>query len=857
MVEMEWHEGGRGKTSVQCDWNKADDAESVKCCMRNAFSAERHAWDIGMPLTSMVWNRVQLQRLRFKGAMHWYVVVRTWDGVHRLLVLHVPPRKFTCSEARQEHALRQATYQDDRQGNYSPGVRVRWDELRPLVEGDDVEWLDTMTTGGVPLQLHTRPAPYHRRGNFKSYEEHRDKGDAELRRMLERGVIEGPLLYRPWVVNPMGGVWQEEKGKWRTIHDLTASGVNDATQASTCQYDMLEDVLQEQTPGCYMIGWDLKDAFFNQGRRQEHCDYMGTETGGEFYRHRSTVFGGTDGPEHQQRTSNLWKRALNKKGQEGGWPDIRNTAAFMDDGHGIAPSSLTLANVQQQFTNMMEFFGDMGFADSEHKRVCPTTLKSYVGILIDSQEQTCRVEPSKVQKYTQAWHTLKEAASKGAVSRLNLASVIGKLQHTAPLVRGGQQLLGAAYTARDAVARGSELSWRQGCEVWLHAEAIKDLDTFVGLLPDAERRYYLDGAVKEENGFFAGFTSCTHEEMDSTSEAHARIPVYTTDASGFAGGGFSGDERFYHEYGVDERAPARSSNYRELDTGWRALEAFAEKKGWNNTRVLWRTDNTVSRAVVNKQGTMADSLGPVSSKIQNFCREKGLDLAACHIRGEENGLADRISRYVWDFDTADWMMVEKVFNEAERCSGRTLTLDGAADPVGSNSHLPRFCSKVESYFRRDLTGEALIANPDYKLIAEYLAYFLRYWRKSPHNTSGVFMLPIWESQGWWRLLKGAMLLFWIREGSSIFTSPEWFAQTEYRRRPANRIYRGETKWDVMVVFYPPTLASRGGSAGKDAQHDQAAAEGGRGRTPLLRMSGDVARDLQALYGLPPLEVHEL
>ena len=115
-------------------------------------------------------------------------------------------------------------------------------------------------------------------------------------------------------------------------------------------------------------------------------------------------------------------------------------------------------------------------------------------------------------------------------------------------------------------------------------------------------------------------------------------------------------------------------------------------------------------------------------------------MAACHIRGGENGLADRISRYVWDFDSADWMMVEKVFNEAERRSGRTLTLDGAADLLGSNSHLPRFCSKVESYFRRNLTGEALIANPDYKLIAEYLAYFLHFWRKSPHNTSGVFML---------------------------------------------------------------------------------------------------------------------
>ena len=79
----------------------------------------------------------------------------------------------------------------------------------------------------------------------------------------------------------------------------------------------------------------------------------------------------------------------------------------------------------------------MGFADSEHKRVSPTKVKSYTGIEINSTDQTCRVESKKVRKYTQAWQTLKEAASEWAVSRLNLASVVGKLQHTAPLVRGG------------------------------------------------------------------------------------------------------------------------------------------------------------------------------------------------------------------------------------------------------------------------------------------------------------------------------------------------------------------------------------------------------------------------------------
>ena len=178
---------------------------------------------------------------------------------------------------------------------------MNWDMFLPHLDEEDVAWVEQVRHGGIPLQLHHRPAAYFNNKNYGSYEQHEEKGHAELERMVERGVLEGPLLYRPWVVNPMGGVWQEEKGKWRTIHDLTASGVNGATIPSTCAYDMLEDVLKAQTPDCWMIGWDLKDAFFNQGRLQEHADYLDSfcTTTGKFYRHRYSTFGGTDGPKNQ------------------------------------------------------------------------------------------------------------------------------------------------------------------------------------------------------------------------------------------------------------------------------------------------------------------------------------------------------------------------------------------------------------------------------------------------------------------------------------------------------------------------------------------------------------------------------
>ena len=56
---------------------------------------------------------------------------------HRLLVLRVPAEKMS-REQRWEHARRQATYQDDERGNYSPGMRVQWELWKPYLSGEDL-----------------------------------------------------------------------------------------------------------------------------------------------------------------------------------------------------------------------------------------------------------------------------------------------------------------------------------------------------------------------------------------------------------------------------------------------------------------------------------------------------------------------------------------------------------------------------------------------------------------------------------------------------------------------------------------------------------------------------------------------
>ena len=219
-------------------------------------------------------------------------------------------------------------------------MRVQWEKWLPYVDGKDAEWVEQMRGGGQPILLSDKPKAYWRQaGNYWIFTEHSEKCAAEFRRLVERGAVEGPLHYRPHVVNPQSGVWQPEKQKWRTIYDLTASGINEMTLPMECSYDMLDDMLPRQQPDCWQFGWDLQDAFFNTGRWQEHADYMGLENteSGEFCRHRFALFGGSDCPSHQQPFSDVLARVMNRAGKKLGWPDTETTAVYMDDGHGVQP----------------------------------------------------------------------------------------------------------------------------------------------------------------------------------------------------------------------------------------------------------------------------------------------------------------------------------------------------------------------------------------------------------------------------------------------------------------------------------------------------------------------------------------
>jgi hypothetical protein len=720
---------------------------------------------------------------------------------------------------------------------------------------DDKEFIKQMQMGGIPMNFTTPPLPFHRR-NYKSYLEQSDRGHADLLRQVAAGFVEGPLHYIPRVVSPQGGIYNPVKDKWRTTHDLTASGVNPCIAPHECRYDLMDGVVAIMTPSGWQVGWDLTDAFFNCPRLQQHCDYLGLECGvtGEFYRHRWSVFGGTDCPWIQQRFGEILKKTLNQQGlllpPAAGWPDTTIIGVFLDDAHGVQDASLSLPEATKQFGNMLEYMSALGVQDAVKKRVWPCKSKAYIGHVINSVEQTVVAEPAKIDSCHLAeqacWQDSK--ANQGWVHRRLWASFIGKLQNLAPRVVGGQGMLTWAYQDRDSLGEVTGNPWDDVVMVKVRAQTWAMVRKLLALLPAGATKYYLDGSP-EQNGFWKGITDYTHAEMDVLHSAGRDIPVITTDASGTAGGRYLYDSRKIKQYPPELSAPIKSSNYRELDMVVEGVTDPDWLVAYAKQRLLVRIDNSTSVSIVNRQGTMAPELWGLSAELCDFCRKHEIDIAAVHIPGLINYLADRLSRWEWERDAANWQLDADIILGAWERTGlaQWFTLDGGADPVGSNAFCKRFRSVVDSFFDHHVGGEDLWLNPDFDILEEVLVHIKKCMDDRPFDTSATVLAPFWNAS-YVSKLRGGKVVAFIPANTPAFTSPDWFhlqgdPQADLSVLP--RVYRGPTQWPSVIVHFPPVLPH--GGAGVPLPGLEHRLHQIRG---LPTLTGHYAQDLAMLQALP-------
>ena len=884
--ELVWYHNLIGKPLEPSEIPElVDDAEAVKGAMAQLMPKGKRGWEGVLSKCAAFWNRISLHHLRFRGSRYFYAVVKSLDGRHDLLTLRVPPKTFFSREAKLEHAEGQATYRDDAQGRFQPGLRVSDEFVRMIPE--HLSWLARdFLSGGHAMQLVEQPAKY-RRGNYHSYESMPGKAHGDLERQVAAGFLE-KLNYNPKIIHSQEGVFDAEKDKFRPVVDATRSGLNECLQKMPCRYDMLRDLLKMLQFGDFQAAFDLKDAFYLWPRAQVYCDYQGIQGPGsspEVFRYRYLPMGMGDSPGLQQAWAEAIKCVVNEKVlaplcreqllSNGMEPHLVKKASFseiaamyMDDGKIRFPAAFSLGQAEEQFKAVLAFFTKHGIEFSAKKSVWPDAEGEYVGVHLDTASCVASVQQCKAEKYTRALDLVLEAGS--VVGRRQLASAVGKLQFVADVAPGMRRLLLPLYEALGDLVVVPEPGdeWGDGVMVGLGEDAVEALLGAKKILAsesDLRRRWYPhpDPVLA---GFWEGKVLDSHRYMDEHSFTSHGVPVVTGDASGDQGAAHHAGEMLIWEYPPEESAPVQSSNYRELDTVVRPLEEWGHR--FAGGRCLTRSDNSTSVAVVNKRGTNSRNLQQLSARLVAVCKKHDIDLAAVHIPGDLNGLADRGSRVKRSKDYGDWMFSKAAFEHVEgriwEQFGVKLTVDGGADAVGSNRQLHRYYSAVNSIFDHDLRGEHLYVNPDFDIIKEVLEHFQRGYVDPDYCTSGTFVLPVWPDRSFWKLLKGARLVAYYPSGVPLFTSPDWrdleSGEGEYRFDSlAPRVHRGDTRWPVIVAHFPPLLARRSGGVGgaeKTSGVGRLEAQGGKGAKGALPvLQGDQARDLHLLSGVRPCFVY--
>ena len=852
------------------DLKDVDDAESFKTALMTYAPADKTFGDAVLSKAAALWNRVALQRLRFKGKRHYYLVAHTLDLQHRLLVLQAPPAGLTALES-QLHAKTQMTYSDDLNGRYQRGLRLKDSFVDHTVTGEEDFKQGYLT--GFPLNLIDMPAAVHMK-NYASYDvEHRELAEADAERQLKEGFIE-ELNYHPRIIHPQGGILKDN-GKFRSVLDCAASGLNKLMVALPCKYDLLEDTLRDVQPGDHLSGFDWKDAFYLWPRLQQHCDYFGMTTpSGRVFRYRFTPMGLMDSPAIQSIGARILKRAINSRLAQvcarqavPGAKDSKVLGVFVDDGKLRHDHACTPSQMSEQFQTYIDTIDDLrlpgaGEIDSVKKRDWPAPTSVHTGVYIDPRvgHMSVNVTEGRRDKYVTAISELTHSLEGDTtVNRKKWASALGKLQHTAPLVRGMQGKLALPYRVLKDSLSGDYNDWRRNARSHVRPHHLQALRQAGDLLRDparCKRRIYHDVSLGTTS-FWKGDVADTHEYMDKHSSTATGIPVYTGDADKGAAGVWYRDQRHIHIFPKDEQHPSKSSNYRELTTALIGLRQFGHT--WRGQRVLYRSDNSTTVAVINKQGSPVPDLNVIAEEILTTARRLGVDLAASHIPGCLNGLADRLSRHRRLIDTDDWKLRSELFEELhlylreQWLEDGELTLDGGADVVGNNAQLHPFCSEVDSIFDRDLRGEHLWVNPAFSKIEAIVRHFLQAYRSSPHNTSGTFLLPEWTDRPFWRLTKGARLIARYPTGTRAFTSPDWHAlggargNGEHSYGP-QRVDRGVTRWPFVVIHFPCTVSRRSPAGGGHRHHAAHAARLRRPDVPTLQ--GDAAADRLLLRGLP-------
>ena len=425
----------------------------------------------------------------------------------------------------------------------------------------------------------------------------------------EEGRLVGPLdnALCPLVqVSPIGLVPKShQSGRWRMIVDLSyppSRSVNDgiAKEPSSMSYASVDDAvecIQRLGPGTELIKVDLKNAYRIIPVHPQDHHLLAIRWEDRTYIDRALPFGLRSAPKIFSGVADMLAWALH-------WAGIQHQIHYLDDFlFMVAPGTDNGAHVLALARRVLQH---LGVPVAVHKTEGPSTVVSFLGILIDTISFELRLPTEKVmrlQSLIRGW------IQKQACTRKELECLLGHLAHAASVVRPGRtflrQLFGLLHLEKASnhyirLSRGAraDLSWwKCFLQVWNGSSFFPPPHPSYEVYSDASGSFGC-GAFTRELGWFQ--VEWPESWMETDIATKELVPV--------------------------------------------VVAAAIWGRHWSGKHVRFHSDNTAVVATISSRTAKTPLLMHLLRCFSFYCAYFRFHFSAEHIPGPMNVAADAISR---------------------------------------------------------------------------------------------------------------------------------------------------------------------------------------------------------------------
>ena len=277
--------------------------------------------------------------------------------------------------------------------------------------------------------------------NMQSATMHQDVIDEYLKQETELGNILGPFpkATAPAVhINRFGVIPKKHQvGKWRLITDLSfpeGSSINDGIDANVCSltYITVQEVAHRAISmgkGSLLAKIDIKSAYRLVPVSPLDRIWLGMCWKDQIYVDAKLPFGLWSAPKIFTAIADALEWCMAKEG-------VQAVYHYLDDFIVLGPPRSEVCTENLQILHKV--CNDLGVPLAPEKQEGPSTIITFLGITIDTNSQELRLPEEKLKRLLD---TLTQWERRKSCTRKELESLIGSLQHACTVIQPGRTFM--------------------------------------------------------------------------------------------------------------------------------------------------------------------------------------------------------------------------------------------------------------------------------------------------------------------------------------------------------------------------------------------------------------------------------